>query len=97
MGRLTQWTTWGLCGLLAAVLIGCGGSGFDVAKVRGKVTCEGKPVPGGTIRFSPKGEAGAEVGKTAVGTINQNGEYVLSAYGENDGAVVGTNTVEIRL
>jgi hypothetical protein len=73
---------------LAAVLIGCGGGDqLDVYPVHGRVTFEGKPLAGGgSIAFVPTTN---QVGKTAGGTIREDGTYELSTYGEGDGSIPG--------
>ena len=56
-----QRTTWiiGICGIMAALLSGCGGGiSYDVAKVTGTVTSGGKAIPGGIILFTPIPAAG---------------------------------------
>jgi hypothetical protein len=81
-----------LLALLA--MSGCGGSGYQVATVKGKVTCKGQPVKGGSITFSPKSDEKTP-GKAAEGRLDENGEFVLSTYGKKDGAVVGKHRVVI--
>lgn len=72
---------------LAAALTGCGGDQMDVYPVHGRVTFEGKPLAGGgSIAFVPTTN---QAGKTAGGTINEDGTYELSTYGEGDGSIPG--------
>jgi hypothetical protein len=59
-----------LLGLLAA---GCGGR---TAQVKGRITCEGKPVVG-VILFSPKGDEGGNRGSAVTATLNDDGAYEL--------------------
>lgn len=86
------------CGALVVVAAaGCGGEKYELAAVRGQVTCEGKPVPGGVVHFAPVAEAGvAEPGPTATGAVDENGNFSLYA-GEEAGAVVGRNHVRFEL
>lgn len=89
--------------LLALVIplavTGCGDGGlekFPVAKVKGKVLCDGKPVPDVRVAFGPKGQnAGHESGKPGYGFANEDGEFELSSYGNNDGAVIGKHDVVV--
>jgi hypothetical protein len=70
-------------------LVGCGGDHLKTAVVRGKVTCNGKPVPNGTISFIPT------AGPTATGEIQSDGSFTLTTYRKDDGAVLGQHTVVI--
>jgi len=81
--------------ILSAALLGCG-SGFDVAPVTGKVTCNGKPVSVGGVSFTPIAEEGAsaEPGKPASGSLKPDGTFSLSTYEAMDGAVVGKHRVQ---
>ena len=50
---------WALLCMLAALLAGCGGPpGPPRYRVRGTVTCGGRPVPAGEVLFSPDGRRG---------------------------------------
>jgi hypothetical protein len=73
----------------ALLLGGCGGDRLKTAVVRGKVTCNGKAVPNGTISFVPA------AGPTATGEIQSDGSYTLTTYRKGDGAVLGEHTVVI--
>lgn len=82
---------------LLVSLSGCSDSGgFAVAPVRGKVTFDGQPVQGGVITFRPvaaQADASREAGKPASGEVGNDGTFVLSTYGTQDGAVVGRHQV----
>lgn len=83
---------------MAALLTGCSGGlkEFPVAEVSGVVLCEGKPVPFAKVQFNPQaaeGSKSAEVGKPGFAFADKDGKFVLSTYGEGDGAVVGKHTV----
>lgn len=77
-----------------AFLAGCGGSEFQLAPVKGKVTYKGKPLEFGTVIFLP------EKGPAATGQIQSDGSFVLETGtqtgGARKGAVVGKHKVEIR-
>ncbi|QDT36062.1 hypothetical protein [Stratiformator vulcanicus] len=90
-----------LCGLVLACA-GCGG-GYKkpLGTVTGQVTCDGKPVKSGYIKFSPVVPEGANSkdsmfpGKTAESKITKKGTYELSTYALRDGAVVGKHTARL--
>lgn len=83
---------------LVAGLTGCGqtGSEYNVAPVTGKIIFNGQPVKGGSITLRPiaavEGKSGI-TGKPASGAVGEDGTFVLSTYGENDGAVVGKHQI----
>lgn len=84
--------------LLAVVgFAGCGGlEEFPVAEVAGKVTCQGKPIPHAMVFFEPLASGGSAItGKQGLGTCNENGEFSISTYGEEDGAVIGKHLVHV--
>lgn len=67
---------------LSAILAGCGGS--DTAKVKGKVTFDGKKVPVGTIAFTSSDGA-----NSVAAEVQSDGTYQFQ-----DGVVPGTHVVE---
>jgi hypothetical protein len=83
-------------GGLCLVLFGCGGGErFDVAPVKGKVLCAGKPVGEGIVQFAPvssasgSGNKAGKPGKSGAGEIKSDGTFEISTYSMGDGAVVG--------
>lgn len=81
--------------VLMVGLSGCGGGSGDqkaTAAAGGKVSFNGAPVTGGSITLSPVGD-GKQVGKPASATIQSDGTFKLSTYGNNDGAVIGKHRV----
>ncbi|MCS7305346.1 MAG: hypothetical protein NZ602_09605 [Thermoguttaceae bacterium] len=85
----------GLAALAAGVVLaGCGGSEFQLAPAKGKVTYKGKPLEFGTVIFIP------EKGPAAIGQIQSDGTFVLETGTQSGrmrkGAVVGKHKVEIR-
>lgn len=81
---------------VGASLSGCGSSEhFDVAPVKGKVLCSGKPVPEGIVQFAPisteapTGNKARRPGKSGAGEIKSDGTFEISTYQLGDGAVVG--------
>ncbi len=84
--------------IVSSMLIaGCGSGGdFPVAPVRGRVVCEGRPVPHVFVFFEPLETGGsAIVGKQAIGITEADGTFVLRTYDTGDGAVVGKHRVRV--
>ena len=80
-----------LCAALPAVfLLGCSGSGFDIAPVSGTVTLNGRPVTQGMVIFTP------EAGPQAAGQLGPGGRYTLTTLKPDDGAIVGEHSVAIE-
>jgi hypothetical protein len=87
------------CGCwLVAILMpsGCGGpaklAGPPPQPVRGKVLYQGKPAAGFRVSFNPLAEqVGPRFAPAAI--TNENGEFQLRSYHENDGAPVGEYVV----
>jgi hypothetical protein len=78
--------------LVLAAAAGCSDSN-PVYPVRGRVTFEGKALPGGgSISFVPLGD---QAGKTAGGFIGEDGTYELTTYKEGDGSMPGEFRVVI--
>ncbi|GAB4137731.1 MAG: hypothetical protein Tsb009_05400 [Planctomycetaceae bacterium] len=64
-----------VCLGLVFLVAGCGGDDGPVyAKVTGKVTLNGKPVPNGTVLFVPQGDT---QGGVATGAIAKDGTFTL--------------------
>lgn len=85
--------------LVVAALSGCGGSDikkFPVAIVKGRVICDGKPLSSASVLFNPITEGKSAVaGKQGFANTNDKGEFVLSTYGDRDGAVIGKHGVVV--
>lgn len=85
---------------MAVCVAGCG-SGikeFPTAAVSGKITLNGAAVTDGRVFYYPvknPGNNSSESGKFAQGTIESDGSYELSTYGNGDGAVVGEHRVTV--
>lgn len=72
--------------LVALAAAGCGDNNA-VYPVRGRVTFEGKPLPGGgSIALFPLDN---RPGKTAGGEVAEDGTYELTTYREGDGSMPG--------
>jgi hypothetical protein len=76
--------------LASCCLIGCGGESgqVPVARTSGVVTYQGKPVENADVIFVPEG-----VSRTASGRTNANGEFTMSTYNTDDGAIVASNAI----
>jgi hypothetical protein len=74
--------------IFAIALAGCGSNTSPVARVRGKVLLDEKPLANGAIATLPEGGRGAH------GAIT-NGEFELGTFGNTDGAVIGTHKIAI--
>jgi hypothetical protein len=70
-----------------------------IVPVKGRVTCNGKPVEAATLTFSPLGSSPdvKEPGRPATGFTDAGGNFELSTNKEFDGALVGQHSVNIML
>lgn len=78
--------------LVGALLLGlpaCNG-GSRTYPVKGTLIYNGKPVPKGTVLFTP-----VSGGPTATGQINEDGTYRLTTYKPGDGAFIGEYRVVV--
>jgi len=78
-------------GFIALTPLACGKGGPEMAKVTGKVTYKGQPVPKGTITFA----AIDKNGRNATGAIQPDGSYTLQTEDPGDGAQLGEYNVAI--
>ncbi len=82
--------------VLLAILSGCNRSSFSFAPVHGKITVDDKPLPQCRVMFAPIASADLEnPGKPAFGTTQSSGDYQLTTFTTNDGAVIGEHWVTI--
>jgi hypothetical protein len=84
-------------GVVLLALTGC--SGPQIAPVKGRVTCNGKPVHQASVIFAPEpsSDKDREPGKGGTGITDKDGNYVISTYRAYDGAQVGKHKVTIAL
>lgn len=79
---------------LVSGLAGCGADTppppANVFPVSGKVTYDGAPLADAVVTFHNE-----TANRSAFGRTDAQGEYTLSTFGENDGAVEGSNVVTI--
>jgi hypothetical protein len=72
---------------------GCSRTGRPtVAPVRGQVTYRSKPLAGATVAFLCPGAP-----RLAVGTTDGSGNYRLTTFEPNDGAIVGSHVVTVNV
>lgn len=81
--------------IVALTIAGCGDSGGrtgsdPVYPVSGVITYKGKPVTGADVTFF-----NAEKNRSAFGKTNEKGEYKLTTFSSNDGAVEGEHKVAV--
>jgi hypothetical protein len=89
MKTVRTWTSTALLLLAALLVTGCG-KGLN--EVTGKVTLDGRTVPGLEVRFEPKDPS---IGTTAMGYTQADGTYKLHYPGDKTGAPAGEYTVSI--
>lgn len=66
------------------------------APVSGRVLCEGQPIGHVMVYFMPKMEGkNGNVGKFGMGKADADGNFTISTYDTNDGAVVGKHKVRV--
>jgi hypothetical protein len=81
--------------ILVCLVVGCsGGTKFSTARAGGTVTCEGQPVAGAVVNFTPLAAASGG-GRGATGITDGQGRFVLTTYTTGDGAMVGKHRVSV--
>jgi hypothetical protein len=88
--RLSRGLVTALAGLS---FVGCSGDGIETPETvpaGGAVMYKGSPVVGATVSFMAEGAP-----KAAVGMTNDKGEFQLSTFGANDGAIVGQHSITV--
>jgi hypothetical protein len=63
----------------------------QTAPVRGRVMYQGEPVPGARVAFVREGAP-----RVAAGTTDQDGNFQLTTFEPNDGAVLGDQVATVR-
>ena len=82
--------------IVFVAMIGCNRSPYELAPVHGLVTVNDKPMFQGKVMFGPIAKKGEEnPGKPAFGTIQSDGQYRLTTFQPNDGAVVGEHWASV--
>lgn len=78
---------------LVVLAAGCE-DGPKVARVAGRVTLDGKPLPGATINFQPNDTKKLTSGPGSFAVTGEDGKYVLQLVGQKKaGAVLGSHQV----
>jgi hypothetical protein len=102
LGRVALAVCVAVAGGLAA---GCGSNPYQMAAVRGRVTCQGKPATGGIVIFQPldapdrTGRPKGFSGTASNGTIAEDGTFTLTAMDGKSGAgaLVGPHQIIFQL
>ncbi|QDT42605.1 hypothetical protein Pan241w_26910 [Gimesia alba] len=84
--------------VLCLLVTGCTQGPTDtppLARVNGKVMLDGKPLPSGSVQFTPDKNRGT-TGRMALGNINEDGTFELMTIRSGDGAQVGYHLVAIE-
>ncbi|MCA9246732.1 MAG: hypothetical protein KDA42_06440 [Planctomycetales bacterium] len=84
--------------VIAAAIVGCGGSSHPLAPVAGQIMLDGQPLAGATVTFQPIGEGmqRGDAGSGSFGKTDEQGRYQLeTVLGGAAGAVVGPHAVTI--
>jgi hypothetical protein len=91
-----------LCLALAGGLIsGCGSGPYQMAPVRGRVTCQGKPTTGAVVIFQPidapdkTGRPAGYTGSASSGKVGPDGTFTLTSIDgkSGEGALLGPHRV----
>jgi hypothetical protein len=85
--------------VLALWAAGCGGQGYKIAAVSGRVTLNGKALANATVQFYPDAPPGTTAGPTSVGHTDEDGRYALALVDNaaTKGATIGKHKVFITL
>jgi hypothetical protein len=78
-----------LLAFAVATVAGCGDGRPARVPVSGIVFMDGQPLTRGYVKFVPAN------GRPSVGSISENGEFKLTCYDGNDGAIPGTHRVQV--
>jgi len=92
--RCRMFSTLFILAISIALSTGCGGQNKrpPLAKVSGTVVYKGNPVAGASVSFMMDGAP-----RPAIGTTDDNGNFQLTTYDTDDGAVIGTHKVTVNL
>ena len=76
-------------GLALLLIVGCGRVTPLTMPVKGTVTFEGSPLAEADVAFTPTG------GRPATGRTDAAGQFTLTTFRTNDGAMIGKHTVTV--
>jgi hypothetical protein len=90
--------------LAGGLLSGCGSNAYQMAPVRGRLTCQGKPAVGAVVKFLPidapdkTGRPAGHTGTPSHGTVGADGTFTLTAMDmkSGPGALVGPHRVVVE-
>lgn len=106
MSRLLGGTSIASCAaVVVSLLCGCGSNPYQMAPVRGRVTCMGKPATGAVVIFQPldapgqTGRPAGHPGSASSGTVGEDGTFTLTSMDgkSGSGALLGPHQVILRL
>ncbi len=83
-------TLWSSVFVISIAIHGCSNGDPKVVPVSGKVMLNGKPVSGASVTFSQEGAP-----RNAFGETDAEGNYRLTTYKSNDGAIPGENKIAV--
>ncbi len=81
-----------LLAIVCCIPVACNKPAAELFPVRGEVFLEGKPAAGASVVFHPVDE---DAGTAAYATVQEDGSFELSTYGERDGAEPGKYLVTL--
>ena len=90
--RPCSWCFGALAAILVAGACGCGSNLPKTVKVNGKVTLDGEPLQGASVQFMPQEASG----HPAFGTTDEGGNFKLTTFSTNDGALPGQYKVIVQ-
>lgn len=84
--------------LCLVVVAGCGGDGYSLATVEGRITDRGQPVAGASVTYQPIAPAKENPGPSSFGITDADGRYRLRTMTDNlPGAAVGRHRIRISM
>lgn len=88
-----------ICAAAALVTTGCGRAEYELARVSGRVTLDGKPLAEVRVTFQPKSKGEKEVnpGPGSYAITDEEGRFELRVGApKSEGAVVGMHSVRFK-
>tara|TARA_R110002111_G_scaffold262694_1_gene340177 strand:+ start:111950 stop:112369 length:420 start_codon:yes stop_codon:yes gene_type:complete len=83
---------------LIAIMAGCSGSDSynpDLGKVTGTITLDGNPLASAVVTFIPKADSSVKFAPVSSALTDDNGKYALLFKNGDEGAVLGTHSIQI--
>lgn len=94
------WCSVALCGMLSALLSGCGqapaedASADKLVSVKGRALFLDKPIPNATVTFHPLAAKDPKA-KTPFAVVKEDGSFLMTTYRPEDGAPSGDYSVTV--